>query len=1127
MVGPLMLGRRGLAGLAFILLLWVGSSGPGATAQQGAPPSGRVEFKAGSHIPSQFTVPADVGYVTVTVRGNAGGIDDKTAAPGRGALITATLPVTPGQVLDVYVADNESGYGHGGSHGTVPGASSAHSGAGGGGASAIVANGAPLIVAGGGGGGGGAGNHSGDSSQGGPGGDAGSPTAWPGAPGLEGNSPNENNLDGGCGGCEHSTHGGEGDSVEKEVAFVPAGGGGGGGGGVKGGAGGDDGWTGSISQDNAIGGSGGGGGSSFVVPDALDVSFLHANTCTHRSAPGCRGDVVITWGGQPKSVLVQSGNGQSTPADGDFGPLAAIVVDDEGIPLSGETVTFTAPSEGASGLFPGGRTSVTATTAPDGIATVSGPAANGISGEWDLTASVAGVPDPALFTLTNTPIVTRTTIESSQDPSPVTKPPSFKATVRAGSDGPPAGAVEFAVDGVPLAPAVPLDASGTATLDASRVPPLAPGTHVVSARYLGDQGHAQSTGRLQQRVTATPTATALAVEPNPSQLGASVTLRASVSAPDAGASVPTGTVTFRTGGTDLGDVELDGNGVAELVTTALPLGSDDLEAEYAGDSNFAASTGTAVASVGTDVTATQLSADTDPIGFGHPLTVRAAVRSEGGPVAGGTVDFSVDGTAACTAVPLDGGAAACTLPVTLSAGTHDVRAVFVPAAGSGDDPSLALLRVVVTPARTTTAVSVEPLPAIFGEALTLRASVQADAAGIDLGAGTVQFAVDGDPVGDPVGLVDGVAQLPAPCSGSGVPVGLPCPLENGPHVVEATFTPAGVDVTGSRGVTIARVAPEATTTSVKPSGNPVMVGDALTLSAAVATADPTGLAGDVQFLVDGKVLGAPVAVRAGKATSQPVATLSVGRHAVDARYLGFGSFDSSEAGASVQVVARPKPPPPPPPPPGPRLRVQQGRVTATAQGTLVLRGTCGGGPGRCEGLLSLRLGRALRAGRGRVRDSAELGRRTVSMASGSSVRLLMDLNATGERLLRTHPSFRAAWQPTAAIEGSPLRVAGSPAREMQVRGPLRVKRHGKGALTLHCARRGPDHQRHCFGTVSVRKGGKTVAARPVRMRRGETRAFALALGRGARGADRLRVRLFSDIPVGRPRTSIHTVRVTR
>ena len=1073
-------------------------------------------------MPVHWTVPPDVGYITVVARASAGGQDDDTAAPGRGALVTATLPVTPGETLEVYVADGESGFGHGGGHGTVPGTAGGHSGAGGGGASGIVGSAGALLVAGGGGGAGGAGTSSGDDSKGGPGGDGGTPIAWPGEPGFEGPSPNDHGLTGGCGGCMHETHGGGGDSYH---LTGPVGGGGGGGGGWKGGAGGMTGWTGDVTQDVSIGGSGGGGGSSMVVAGALDVSYRNANTCHHRSAPGCQGNVVISWGGTPKQILAAVGNGQRTPAGGDFGALGAEVVDANGIPLSGETVTFSVSDEGPSGRFPGGRTTVSATTGPDGIATVEGLTANEISGEWDVTASLEGVPDPATFTLTNVPIVTATTIESSRDPSPTTGSPSFTATVQSARPVAPSGAVEFVLDGVPLAPAVALDADGTALLDAARVPALTPGTHVVAARYLGDAAHAESAASVEQHVVAAPTATTLAIDPNPSELGDSVTLTASVEAPDAGTFVPSGSVSFSTGAVDLGEAGIDGNGTAVLVTDALPLGSATVEAGYGGDLRFAGSTGAAVASVGDDVTATQLAADANPIGFGHPLTVRAAVSAATGPVSGGSVDFAVDGVAACTAVALSGGEAECALPPTLGAGSHEITAAFEPAGGSGDDPSEGALRVVVTPASTTTTVSVEPVPSVFAEPLSLRATVEASAPGIDLDAGTVQFAVDGDPVGAPVGLVDGVATLPAPCTGPLVPIGMPCPLENGPHVVEAAFTPAGVDVTPSRGTAIARVAAGPTTTSVSPSTNPVVTGAPLTLNATVTPAAGLPvLAGAVQFLVDGRALGDAVAVRNGRATSQPVTTLPPGMHTLDARYLGFGSFASSEASATVEVVPPPPPPPPPhviptPPQPPPLLRLRPRRVTVTAQGTFLVRARCRGGPGQCRGVLSLRR-------RGGAR--AELARRTLSLPSGSSSRhVLVDLNRRGEALLRSNPSIRAGWQRTQGVVPSRLRLDGSRARLIEVRGPLRIGAGGFARLRLHCAPGGPVHERHCAGEATIELGGRIAGRRPVRMLRGSTRTFMVALGRGARRAERVRVRALSDIPVGRDRVVVRTLAVSR
>ena len=82
--------------------------------------------------------------------------------------------------------------------------------------------------------------------------------------------------------------------------------------------------------------------------------------------------------------------------------LQATVTDSGGNPVNGVTVTFAAPGSGASGLFTGGITSITATTNSQGQAFTSF-SANPTVGGYTVTASVAGVATPASFNLTNTP----------------------------------------------------------------------------------------------------------------------------------------------------------------------------------------------------------------------------------------------------------------------------------------------------------------------------------------------------------------------------------------------------------------------------------------------------------------------------------------------------------------------------------------------------------------------------------------------------------------------------------------------------------------------------------------------------------------------------------------------------
>lgn len=89
------------------------------------------------------------------------------------------------------------------------------------------------------------------------------------------------------------------------------------------------------------------------------------------------------------------------------------------------------------------------------------------------------------------------------------------------------------------------------------------------------------------------TVTGLNAAPNPVINGNILTLTASV-APASGSGVPTGSVTFFEGATNLGTVPLNGSGVAGLSLTASVLGFHTYTASYAGDSNYNPSSSAAI-----------------------------------------------------------------------------------------------------------------------------------------------------------------------------------------------------------------------------------------------------------------------------------------------------------------------------------------------------------------------------------------------------------------------------------------------------------------------------------------------------------------------------------------------------
>lgn len=94
-------------------------------------------------------------------------------------------------------------------------------------------------------------------------------------------------------------------------------------------------------------------------------------------------------------------------------------------------------------------------------------------------------------------------------------------------------------------------------------------------------------------VSPVGTATALTVSPNPASVGQSVTFTATVT-PASGTAVPTGSVAFMNGTTQLGTGTLDTSGKASYSASNLAAGTYSVTAVYAGDTNFSGSTSSAV-----------------------------------------------------------------------------------------------------------------------------------------------------------------------------------------------------------------------------------------------------------------------------------------------------------------------------------------------------------------------------------------------------------------------------------------------------------------------------------------------------------------------------------------------------
>ena len=213
---------------------------------------------------------------------------------------------------------------------------------------------------------------------------------------------------------------------------------------------------------------------------------------------------------------------------------------------------------------------------------VNGTAVNVTSSRDFSTRTVCGsVTSLSPFVLFNPS--TSTTLSSALNPSTFGQSVTFTAT--ATSSGAPTGTVIFS-DGSTVLAGVPLT-SGQASFSTSS---LAGGSHSIIAAYSGDASFIGSTSSaLTQTVNKASTSAAISTSASPSILNQSVTLTAMVTVSAPGSGTPSGSVTFKDGGTTLGTGALS-SGRATFTSSSLVVGSHSITAVYGGDANFSGST---------------------------------------------------------------------------------------------------------------------------------------------------------------------------------------------------------------------------------------------------------------------------------------------------------------------------------------------------------------------------------------------------------------------------------------------------------------------------------------------------------------------------------------------------------
>ena len=283
----------------------------------------------------------------------------------------------------------------------------------------------------------------------------------------------------------------------------------------------------------------------------------------------------------------------------------------------------------------------------------------------------------------------------------------------------------------------------------------------LTATYSGDTNFNGSSGTQTHNVNKVDATTSVSSSQNPSVFGQSVTFTATVTA--AGAQ-PTGTVQFVVDGGNFGlAVALTAGSATSGSTSSLTVAGSphSVTATYSGDGNYNTGTSGTLAGgqkVNKADTTTAITNPTDlaiatVVGQSYTVKWSVSVTGPGSGTPTGTV--TVAGGSGCSAPVASG---QCDV-VSTTAGAKTLTATYGGDANFNASPASGEVGHQVNPASTTTSVSSSANPSVFGQSVTFTATVAAVAPGAGTPTGSVQFRADGVPIGAPVPLSGGSANV--------------------------------------------------------------------------------------------------------------------------------------------------------------------------------------------------------------------------------------------------------------------------------------------------------------------------------------------------------------------------------
>ncbi len=456
--------------------------------------------------------------------------------------------------------------------------------------------------------------------------------------------------------------------------------------------------------------------------------------------------------------------------------------------------------------------------------------------------------------------------------------------------GIPDKTITFQVDGNTVGTAV-TDANGVAVLPVVIPEGIGAGDHEIRGIFAFDGVHRPS----EDTATATVSKadTTIVADDKTAKIGTTVALTATLTRNHDSAPIVGRTVTFKVDGTEVGTGVTNASGVASVdyvVPEGAGVGTRTITAEFAGDGDYNASTDDAVLTVEKGDTALAVPNVVGTVGTSVDLSATLTVVGAGWPLAGKTVEISVDGTAVGTATTDGSGVATVSyaIPNGMAVGDHTIGAAFAGDANYNGTTGSGTLHVNVN-----TSIAVDNASGMIGVSVTLKGTLTRADNGDPVSGKTLDFAVDGTGVGSAVTDGSGVATLSYTIpEGSGV----------GDRTITVSFA-GDTEYNASTGNGTLTV--QKTTTKTYATNRTGTIGAVVDLRGYLyRTTDSGPIAGrTIEFRVEGTVVGSGVTGADGKATYnyRVEEGAGAGTRTITADFLGDTTYFPSTGSGTLTV----------------------------------------------------------------------------------------------------------------------------------------------------------------------------------------------------------------------------------